>query len=151
MEFVSFLYISVACEKENPAMVAMLLNYGASVNKNCIQGWTALHESVCRNNVEICEILVKAGAKVNMPNMYGITPIFVAAQSGKVDALRMLLRNGNIFHFTVIFLSVSLLLSDVMHLKCNASQLNQVQISTARLQMEPQRCMRPVRMVMRKL
>lgn len=79
-------------------MVAMLLNYGASVNKNCIQGWTALHESVCRNNVEICEMLVKAGAKVNMPNMYGITPIFVAAQSGKVDALRMLLKHGNIFH-----------------------------------------------------
>lgn len=103
-------------------MVAMLLNYGASVNKNCIQGWTALHESVCRNNVEICEILVKAGAKVNMANIYGITPIFVAAQSGKVDALRMLLKNGKVFHFTVIFLSVSLLLCDVMHLKCNASQ-----------------------------
>lgn len=149
MEIVSFLYMSVACEKENPAMVAMLLNYGASVNKNCIQGWTALHESVCRNNVEICEMLVKAGAKVNMPNMYGITPIFVAAQSGKVDALRMLLKNGNIFHFTVIFLS--LLLCDVMHLKCNASQLNQVQTSTARPQMEPRRCMRPVRMVMRTL
>ncbi|XP_016372158.1 ankyrin repeat and SOCS box protein 2-like isoform X2 [Sinocyclocheilus rhinocerous] len=83
-----------ACEKESPAMVAMLLNYGASVNKSCIQGWTALHESVCRNNVEICEMLVKAGAKVSMPNMYGITPIFVAAQSGKVDALCMLLKNG---------------------------------------------------------
>ncbi|XP_067239989.1 ankyrin repeat and SOCS box protein 2 isoform X4 [Chanodichthys erythropterus] len=51
-------------------------------------------EDVCRNNVEICEMLVKAGAKVNMPNMYGITPIFVAAQSGKVDALRLLLKNG---------------------------------------------------------
>uniref|UniRef100_A0A671QV58 Ankyrin repeat and SOCS box protein 2-like n=1 Tax=Sinocyclocheilus anshuiensis TaxID=1608454 RepID=A0A671QV58_9TELE len=83
-----------ACEKESPAMVAMLLNYGASVNKSCIQGWTALHESVCRNNVEICEMLVNAGANVSMPNMYGITPIFVAAQSGKVDALRMLLKNG---------------------------------------------------------
>lgn len=75
-------------------MVVMLLKYSAAVNKNCIQGWTALHEAVCRNNVEICEILVKAGAKVSIPNMYGITPIFVAAQSGKVDALRFLLKNG---------------------------------------------------------
>ncbi|XP_051511491.1 ankyrin repeat and SOCS box protein 2-like isoform X2 [Myxocyprinus asiaticus] len=83
-----------ACEKENPSMVAMLLNYGSLVNKSCIQGWTALHEAVCRNNVEICEMLVKAGAKVSIPNMYGITPIFVAAQSGKVDALHFLLKNG---------------------------------------------------------
>lgn len=75
-------------------MVAVLLKHGTTVNKNCIQGWTALHEVVCRNNVEICEILVKAGAKVSIPNMYGITPIFVAAQSGKVDTLRFLLKNG---------------------------------------------------------
>ncbi|XP_066533927.1 ankyrin repeat and SOCS box protein 2-like [Hoplias malabaricus] len=83
-----------ACEKENPAMVAMLLNHKATVNKSCILGWTALHESVCRNNVEICEMLVKAGAKISTPNMYGLTPIFVAAQSGKMDALRFLLKNG---------------------------------------------------------
>lgn len=110
MEMLLFLYISVACEKENPALVAMLLNHGASVNKSCIQGWTALHESVCRNNVEICEMLMKAGAKVSLPNKYGITPIFVAAQSGKVDALRMLLKNGTIFlyHLGCAFLSVAL-------------------------------------------
>lgn len=83
-----------ACEKENPAIVAMLLNHGATVNKICIQGWTALHEAVCRNNVEICDMLVKAGAKISIPNIYGITPIFVAAQSGNIDALRFLLKNG---------------------------------------------------------
>lgn len=83
-------------------MVALLLKHSTAVNKGCIQGWTALHEAVCRNNVEICEILVKAGAKVNIPNMYGITPIFVAAQSGKVDALRFLLKNG-IFIFHAYF------------------------------------------------
>lgn len=83
-----------ACEKENPAIVAMLLNHGATVNKSCIQGWTALHEAVCRNHVEICEMLVKVGAKISTPNIYGITPIFVAAQSGKIDTLRFLLKNG---------------------------------------------------------
>ncbi|KAI4899341.1 hypothetical protein NFI96_014593 [Prochilodus magdalenae] len=90
----SWLYISPACEKENPTIVAMLLNHKASVNKLCIQGWTALHEAVCRNNVEICEMLVKAGAKISTANKYGITPIFVAAQSGNVDVLRFLLKNG---------------------------------------------------------
>lgn len=86
-----------ACEKESAPIVATLLNHGATVNKSCIQGWTALHEAVCRNNVEICEMLVKAGAKISTPNMYGITPIFVAAQSGNLDTLRFLLKNGENF------------------------------------------------------
>uniref|UniRef100_A0A673NB13 Ankyrin repeat and SOCS box protein 2-like n=1 Tax=Sinocyclocheilus rhinocerous TaxID=307959 RepID=A0A673NB13_9TELE len=110
-KILAFLYISVACEKENPAMVAMLLNYGASVNMSCIQGWTALHESVCRNNVEICEMLIKAGAKVSMPNMYGITPIFVAAQKSNsnltfksilVYTSKITLKNTQLLIFSII-------------------------------------------------
>lgn len=90
--------VSPACEKENAEIVAILLNRGAQVNKLCIQGWTALHETVCHNNMEIAEMLIKAGAKVNMVNIYGITPLFVAAQSGHVDALRLLLKNGTILY-----------------------------------------------------
>lgn len=90
------LSLSPACEKENPEMVAILLNKGAMVNKLCIQGWTALHETVCLNNLEIAEMLLKAGAKVNIVNIYGITPLFVAAQSGHLDSLRFLLKNGTI-------------------------------------------------------
>lgn len=82
--------------------MAMLLNHGASVNKICNQGWTALHEAVCRNNMEICEMLVKAGAKISTPNVYGITPIFMAAQSGNIDTLRFLLKNGE--HFCLALL-----------------------------------------------
>jgi len=75
--------------------VALLLDFGARVNKQCIQGWTALHEAVSRNNVEICEMLVKAGAKLSATNIYGISPLFVAAQSGHVQALTFLINNGN--------------------------------------------------------
>ncbi|KAG7272603.1 hypothetical protein CRUP_033112, partial [Coryphaenoides rupestris] len=58
-----------ACEQENAEIVALLLNHGTSVNTHCIQGWTALQEAVCRNNVEICEMLVKAGARLT-PRQY---------------------------------------------------------------------------------
>lgn len=131
-----------ACEKENPAIVAMLLNHGVAVNKNCIQGWTALHEAVCRNNVEICEMLVKAGAKISTPNVYGITPIFVAAQSGNVDALRFLLKNGK---GGILCLNHLRSFHTTFHtgfLSCL-----QAPISTARQQMEPRRFMKPVRTV----
>lgn len=83
-----------ACERSNAAMVAALLNHGAAVNTHCILGWTALQEAVCRNNVEICDMLLKAGAKHNLTNVYGIAPLFSAAQSGQLAALRFLLKHG---------------------------------------------------------
>ncbi len=87
-------FSSSACERNNPAMVATLLNHGVAVNAHCIQGWTALQEAVCRNNIEICEMLLKAGAKHNLTNIYGISPLFTAAQSGQLAALRFLLKHG---------------------------------------------------------
>lgn len=75
-------------------MVAALLNHGAAVNTHCILGWTALQEAVCRNNVEICDMLLKAGAKHNLTNVYGIAPLFSAAQSGQLATLRFLLKHG---------------------------------------------------------
>lgn len=75
-------------------MVAALLKHGAAVNTRCLQGWTALQEAVCRNNVEICELLLQAGAKLSVTNAYGIAPLFSAAQSGQLAALRFLLKHG---------------------------------------------------------
>lgn len=75
-------------------MVAVLLNRGAAVNTHCLLGWTALQEAVCRNNVEISEMLLKAGAKLNLTNVYGITPLFTAAQSGQLATLRFLIKHG---------------------------------------------------------
>lgn len=77
-------------------MVAALLNHGAAVNTPCIQGWTALQEAVCRNNIEVCEMLLKAGAKLSLTNVYGISPLFTAAQSGQLAALRLLLKHGTL-------------------------------------------------------
>ena len=72
----------------------MLLNHGASVNVHCNQGWTPLQEAVCRNNVEICEMLVQAGARLTPANVYGISPLFTAAQSGQIATLRFLIKHG---------------------------------------------------------
>lgn len=83
-----------ACERSSAEMVAVLLNHGAAVNTHCLQGWTALQQAVFVNNVEICEMLLKSGAKHNVTNMYGITPLFTAAQTGQVATLRFLIQHG---------------------------------------------------------
>ncbi|XP_078131133.1 ankyrin repeat and SOCS box protein 2-like [Sander vitreus] len=84
-----------ACERSSAAMVAALLNHGALVNTSCTpQGCTALHEAACRNNVEICDMLLKAGAKLELTDIYGISALFNAAQSGQPATLRFLLTHG---------------------------------------------------------
>lgn len=74
--------------------MAVLLNHGVAVNTHCIQGWTPLQEAVYENNVEICEMLMKAGAKHNLTNTYGISPLFTAAQAGQLATLRLLVKHG---------------------------------------------------------
>lgn len=92
--FVCTVPLTAACERSNAALVAVLLNRGVLVNTACNQGWTALQEAACRNNVEVCEMLLKAGAKHSQTNIYGITPMFTAAQSGQLAALRLLFKHG---------------------------------------------------------
>lgn len=74
--------------------VRLLVQYSADTNHRCNRGWTALHESVSRNDLEVMEVLVSGGAKVEAKNAYGITPLFVAAQSGQLEALRFLAKHG---------------------------------------------------------
>lgn len=74
------------------------MRYNADTNHRCNRGWTALHESVSRNDLEVMEILVSGGAKVEAKNAYSITPLFVAAQSGQLEALRFLAKHGEWSH-----------------------------------------------------
>lgn len=76
------------------------MRYNADANHRCNRGWTALHESVSRNDLEVMEILVSGGAKVEAKNVYSITPLFVAAQSGQLEALRFLAKHGEWSHKT---------------------------------------------------
>lgn len=85
-------------------MVALLLNHGVTVNTHCVLGWTALQEAVCQNNVEICEMLLKAGAKHSLTNVYGISPLFSAAQIGQIAVLRFLIKHGSSYLSAVLFI-----------------------------------------------
>ena len=43
---------------------------------------------------EIVEVLVKAGAKLDLPNKTGLTPLHMAAQKGHIDTIQALLKAG---------------------------------------------------------
>lgn len=87
-------FLCPACATRNARMVRLLVRNGADVNQKCLDGWTALHEAVSQNQVEICEVLVEHGAEISSRNIYGVTPLFLAAQCGCLEPLRFLIRNG---------------------------------------------------------
>ncbi|XP_041430803.1 ankyrin repeat and SOCS box protein 2 isoform X2 [Xenopus laevis] len=87
-----------ACELKNAEAAKLLVEYRADVNHRCNRGWTALHESVARNAIDIIDVLVKGGAKIETKNCYGITPLFVAAQCGHMEAMRYITKCGADFN-----------------------------------------------------
>lgn len=91
---ITSLFSETACERKNAEAARLLVQYNADTNHRCNRGWTALHEAVSRNDLEIIDILVKGGAKIESANAYGITSLFVAAESGQLEALRYLAKCG---------------------------------------------------------
>jgi ankyrin repeat protein len=57
-------------------------------------GRTALHEAVARRDEAMTETLLEAGAPADPPDVLGLTPLLLAAQSGHVGLVRRLLAAG---------------------------------------------------------
>ena len=45
-----------------------------------------------RDDLEIAEMLIRAGANVNAANRYGVTPLYLAALNGDADLILKLLK-----------------------------------------------------------
>ncbi|KAI5946370.1 Ankyrin repeat and SOCS box protein 3 [Manis javanica] len=56
-------------------------------------GWNALHQATFQENAEIIKLL-KKGANKECQNDFGITPLFVSAQYGKLENLSILISSG---------------------------------------------------------
>src|SRR5579859_3121962 len=65
---------------DRPAVRALLAQK-ADVNAQQIDGTTALHWAVRANDLEMTEMLLKAGAKASAANQLGATPILLAAMN----------------------------------------------------------------------
>lgn len=75
----------------------LLLRFGASPTRACVQGGTPLHEAVRNKKLDICKMLIHAGAKQWARNVYGIDALFTAAQCNAVKELNYLICKGKNF------------------------------------------------------
>lgn len=87
----------LACEYPNEAVVDLLLRSRAQVNCSCSLGGTALHEASRHGQLNLCRMLLEAGANLQTRNIFGIQPLFVAAQHGHVNMIQLLAYSGEYY------------------------------------------------------
>jgi len=71
-----------------------LLARKADVNLPQIDGATALHWAVYRDDLESADLLIRAGARVTAANRTGVTPLAMASLYGHVPMIERLLKAG---------------------------------------------------------
>ncbi|MCE2746628.1 MAG: ankyrin repeat domain-containing protein [Burkholderiales bacterium] len=84
--------LMVACTLDKPEWVEALLAKGAETGED--GQWTALHNAAASGSAQSIELLVKAGAKIDLLSPNETTPLMMAAREGREEASRVLLKLG---------------------------------------------------------
>jgi len=74
--------VADAVEKGDKAQLQSLITQKADVNAVQVDGTTALHWAVYRDDLAAVDQLIKAGAKVSAANREGITPLYMRRFTG---------------------------------------------------------------------
>ncbi len=65
-----------------------------TVNRPTPDGTTALHWAAYRGDVDVAEVLIRAGADVTLMNRYGVMPLALACRAGNAPVIEQLLHAG---------------------------------------------------------
>ncbi len=76
------------------AMHALLLQRPQDVNAAEVDGTTALHWAVHRDDLAAVEALIRAGANPKVANRYGVMPLALAAENGNAAVIERLIEAG---------------------------------------------------------
>ena len=74
--------------------VRAVLKQKVDVNAAEPDGTTALHWAAHASNLELAQLLVRAGANVNAVNRYGVAPLRLAVENGNATLAEVLLKAG---------------------------------------------------------
>src|SRR5688572_21045790 len=86
--------VADAVMKGDTATFRKLLAQKADVNATQVDGATALHWAVYRDDLEAADLLIRAGANVKAANREGTTPLFMASLYGNAKMIERLLQGG---------------------------------------------------------
>jgi ankyrin repeat protein len=83
-----------AAKASDKAAILTLIKQHTDVNAPQVDGTTALHWAVYRDDLESVELLIGAGANVKAANRYGVTPLTLACTNGNGAIVKLLLKAG---------------------------------------------------------
>ena len=86
--------VADAVMKGDKAAVRTLIVRKSDVNAPQVDGATALHWAVYRDDLETADLLIRAGAKANVANREGTTPLAMACLYGNAPMIKKLLKAG---------------------------------------------------------
>jgi ankyrin repeat protein len=89
--------LHLAAASGNVEAVRLLLAppVGSDVRAARINNFTPLHSAAMQGHAAVCELLLAAGAEVNVQtDPQGYTPLHSAAFAGHIEAIRVLLAHG---------------------------------------------------------
>jgi ankyrin repeat protein len=86
--------VADAAAKGDRAAVRTLIQQKADVNAAQIDGATALHWAVYREDAELVDMLARAGADAKVTNREGVTPLMMASLYGNAAIIDRLLKAG---------------------------------------------------------
>lgn len=86
--------LHMATEKGNPAIVRILINYGAEVDATDYMDNTALCIAAELGHLDVIRTLIQNNANVSHQNMKGDTPLILASANKKDEAVTLLLESG---------------------------------------------------------
>jgi len=84
----------VAARNTDAEAVKKSLARGAVPNSRNRLGKTSLYISIEKNRIDIAQILIEAGADVNLPSLEKATPLIAASYAGSLPFVDMLLQHG---------------------------------------------------------
>ena len=83
-----------AAQNKDATAVRALLAQHVPVTATAPDGFTALHEAVQYDNLEIADLLIAAGADVKAATRYNVTPLSLACTNGNAAMIELLLKAG---------------------------------------------------------
>ena len=86
--------VADAAMKSDKAALRTLLQQKADVNAPQVDGATALHWAVYRDELQMADLLIRAGARVDAANREGITALHMASLYGNALLIDRLLKAG---------------------------------------------------------
>jgi ankyrin repeat protein len=86
--------VADAAMRRDKAAVRSLIQQKADVNASQVDGTTALHWAVQNDELDLADLLVRAGANPSAANRSGATPMMLAATNGNAAMLELLVKAG---------------------------------------------------------